>query len=418
MAQRLRTHRTLLMLLGTLLAASAYGEESQILREGANATLQARKELAASISRREVDLVLRKREDVLMEVKKRIQEMALNASSNELTDLLKQSAQLAIASDKCRLQGRADRCRSVEAELANVEASFRKKAGVSTREFRSGVRDIPGRNGLQDAGRRSNSKATGETCACTFKVFSSDRWMSGSWGLECHGHASHGVCSNNVDSFHTPGIGAMTGSVTLFFDTHRTDLLCPDDQKTCFRGPSLDHLGSWGNACNCDTFHSQYYNPYIEWYGGDLTDSTRIEQMPSTAWFTVPGACDSAYVAVHEFIQENDPWCCDDPMGDLWVSLPLSYGSGTTSSPASAQNCNGGSQSGMYPYCGTFGATIQVEYTCYPGPSCDPTEEQYCRDIGYFWNASNCSCEPPCAPESWCAEYDYYSCTCARGING
>ena len=45
-----------------------------------------------------------------------------------------------------------------------------------------------------------------------------------------------------------------------------------------------------------------------------------------------------------------------------------------------------GSQSGVYPYCGTFGATIWVAYICQTSgttpPTCDPQEEQACWDMG------------------------------------
>ncbi len=159
-------------------------------------------------------------------------------------------------------------------------------------------------------------------------------------------------------------------------------------------------MGAWGNTCSCDTWHSQYYDPASSWYGGALTDSQLVSQL-STGWMTVGGACNEVYVAVKEFIKENDPWCCDDPMGDLWAYLPLADGYGTASAPASAQNCNGGSQSGVYPYCGSFGATIQVAYNCAtytppPPPPCDPDgyEEQDCYSRGgpYQWDSSACVC--------------------------
>jgi hypothetical protein len=43
----------------------------------------------------------------------------------------------------------------------------------------------------------------------------------------------------------------------------------------------------------------------------------------STNWLSVAGACNNTYVVVQEFVKENDPWCCDDPMGTLSVALPL-----------------------------------------------------------------------------------------------
>ncbi|MFL6193024.1 MAG: hypothetical protein ACJ75H_02540 [Thermoanaerobaculia bacterium] len=386
-----RACRTAAVLLGLFLTASyGYGEKPR--------DREAPAELASTISRRELELALRDRKEVLVEVKKRIQELGLKASAEELTDLLGRRAHLEVAIDKCRL-GRGD-CFAEEAEMAGLEASFQEKAGLSTREFRSGRRDDLARDAeiVRRAGGRSATKAI-ETCTCTFTVYSLNRFMNRYWGLECNNHASHGVCSNNVDStFHTPGTGAMTGDIYLYFGNnsaqHRE---CPDDQRTCFKGPSTDHLGAWGNACNCDTVHSQFYNPFIEWYGGDLTDSPAVDQM-STTWLSAYGSCDGNTVSVKEFIKENDPWCCDDPMGDLWATLPLTNGSGTVTRTASAQNCNGGSQSGVYPYCGTFGADIRLAYICstYTPPACDPdgTQAEECsyRGGAYTWDSDACTC--------------------------
>lgn len=78
--------------------------------------------------------------------------------------------------------------------------------------------------------------------------------MTGHWGLECNNHGSHGVCSNNVDSLHSAGIGAMTGKIDLFYGGGSAKRDCPDDHNTCFRGPAD---GEWGNVCNCDSWHSQ-----------------------------------------------------------------------------------------------------------------------------------------------------------------
>jgi hypothetical protein len=402
MSQNLKVCRV--VLLGVFLTASyGYGEEPRNRRVTVEPAPQTQAALAASVPRREVELALQQREDVLAEVKKRIQEMGLNASADELTELLWQNAHLDIGLDKCRLGGvaKAGTCRTEEEAMAAVEASFRQKAGLSSREFRSGRRDTPGRDAAwAAAGTRSLAKAYGDTCTCAFTVYSSDRWMNPYWGLECNNHASHGVCSNNVDSFHSAGSGAMTGDIDLYFGGSHAHRGCPDDHFTCFRGPSTDNQGEWGNTCSCDTWHSQYYDPSISWYGGSLSDSSLVGQF-STGWMTAGGACNEVSVAVKEFIQEHDPWCCDDPMGDLWAYLPLADGYGTAASPTSAQNCNGGSQSGVYPYCGTFGATVQVAYNCYtysppPPPVCDPDgyEEQDCYARGgpYHWDPNTCSC--------------------------
>jgi hypothetical protein len=403
MTQELKVCRISLAL--TVLLTASYGnaEEPRGGRVRVESSREAREALAASIPRREYELALRDQKEVLAEVKKQIQELGLTASADELTDLLWQRAQLEIALDKCQL-GRGD-CHAVAAEMAAVEASFRKKTGLSMREFRSGRRDTPERDARRASGiGQITAQAASDTCTCAFTVYSLDRWMSPHWGLECNNHASHGVCSNNVDSAHSAGTGAMTGDVDLYFGGNHANLDCPDDHYTCFRGPgtgsSTDDQGAWGNACSCDTWHSQYYNPLSAWYGGALTDSLQVEQL-STGWMTVGGACNEVSVSVKEFIKENDPWCCDDSMGDLWVSLPLADGYGTTSGAASAQNCNGGSQSGVYPYCATFGATIKVAYNCYtysppPPPICDPdgSMEQACYGQGgpYQWDSNSCTC--------------------------
>ena len=233
-----------------------------------------------------------------------------------------------------------------------------------------------------------------------------NRW----WGLECNKHASHGVCSNNVDSAHSAGIGAMTGDIDLYFGGNHANRDCPDDHYTCFRGPSTDHYGEWGNTCSCDTWHSQYSNPYTSWYGGDLTDSLEVPQL-YTNYLAVAGTCSGASVTVSEYIKENDPFCCDDPMGTLWISLPLQDGAGTVSGPASAQNCNGGSQSGVYPYCGTFGATIRVAYNCttYVPPPPDPNT---CRDHCFNTPAeATCSCQLGCSYTGDCCP-DYRELCC------
>jgi len=400
MNQRSHARRIALLAAILLTASRGYGEEARHGPARVESASEARPSLKASIPRRELELALRQRGEVLAEVKKRIEELGLSASADELTDLLEQRAHLEIDADKCRLGG--GNCRPEKAALAGVEARFREKAGLSTREFRGGRRDNPARDaGLaRAAGRRSLTKAAGDICTCAFTVYSQDRWMDPWWGLECNGHASHGVCSNNVDSAHSPGSGAMTGDVDLYFGANHANRDCPDDHYTCFRGPSTDHVGAWGNTCSCDTWHSQTYDPYSSWYGGSLSDPTEVNQL-STGWYSVNEACNEVYVSVKEFIKENDPWCCDDPMGDLWAWLPLSDGYGVASAPASAQNCNGGSQSGVYPYCGTFGATLKVAYSCYtysppPPPECDPDGSQAadCATWGgpYRWDPDTCSC--------------------------
>lgn len=413
-----RAHAAALTLLSLALFSSRPGLAEEVPRGPAADRLrpQDREALAESIPRREVELALREREDVLVEVKERLAALGVRASAEELTDLLGQSARLELALDKCSLgdPGAGD-YRALQADLADAERSFRQKTGLSMSEFRSGRREV--KAPASRIGRPRLSKS--QSCTCTFTLYSMNRWMNRWWGLECNNHASHGVCSNNVDSAHTPGTGAMTGDIDLYFGggayhQHRS---CPDDHQTCFRGPSNQEFGEWGNVCSCDTWHSQYTNPYGDWYGGDLTDSPAINQM-STPWVTVGGSCNGAYVVVKEYEQEHDPWCCDDPMGDLWFAVQVADGSGISDGQASLQNCNGGSQSGVYPYCGTFGATLRVAYICYttgtPDPPCDQSGEQSCWDSGGSWNSSNCTCTWPCIHDGSCAEWDDVNCVCLR----
>jgi len=397
MAQRLKVCRSLLFLpVVFLMASNGFGEEPRRGQGTERMSAQARAALAASIPRREAELAKRQREDVLVEVEARAREMSVRASVEELTDLLGQRAHLQIGLDKCRSgSGGAASCHAEERALARVEASFRDRAGLSAREFQGGRRDTnPPADKL--GGPQSLSKS--QTCTCALSVYSGYRWMNRYWGLECNNHASHGVCSNDVDSAHTAGTGGMTGDIDLYFGSYHQHRSCPDDQTTCFHGPETEHPGEWGNACNCDTWHSQYDNPQGTWYGGDLSDSAWVHQV-STPYFTVAGSCDGAYVTVSEYIKENDPWCCDDPMGTLWISVPVANGSGNSPGEASFQNCNGGSQSGVYPYCGTFGATIWVAYICQtsgsPPPTCDPQEEENCWNMGWTWDSSTCTCNRP-----------------------
>lgn len=394
MTWSVKAYRT--VLLGFFLTIShVYGEEVR----GSGAA-EARAALAASIPRRESELALLQREDVLAQVEQRIGDMALSASADELTDLLQRREHLAISIDKCGLGIIKAGCRALKAELAAVEAIFREKTGLSTREFRSGRLDTPN---MLAATSGVSAQASGDTCNCTFQLYTLDRWMNRYWGLECGGHASHGVCSNNVDTFwHSPGSGAMVGDISLYFGASNIFKQVGDDHLTMFHGPSTSNQGEWGNVCNCDTEHTGYYNPYGPMYGGDLTDSRRVWQL-GTGTLSAPGACNEVSVYVREYVEENDPNCCNDRMGTLFVSLPLADGVGTTSGLASAQNCSGGSQSGVSPYCGTFGATLQVVYNCAtngpPPPTCDdPQREAACWDSGGIWNSSMCMCGPGCTP--------------------
>ncbi|HVR99839.1 MAG TPA: hypothetical protein VMW27_24660 [Thermoanaerobaculia bacterium] len=413
--------RLLFILVLTLTTASyGYGEEPRNGRVAAESTPQARAALAAAIPRRESALALRRREDVLAEVKQRMQEMGVRASAEELTDLLLQAARLEIGRDKCSLGLlKAGSCSVVKGDLAGVELRFLQATGLSPREFRSGRRDTP--PPAATLGPQPLSKS--QTCTCALSVYSGYRWMNPWWGLEVGGHASHGYCSNNVDYSwpHTPGSGAMTGDIDLYFGggAYHQHKGCEDDHLTCFHGPSTGHSGEWGNVFSCDTLHSQYTNPNGSFYGGALSDSLWVHQL-STPYVTVAGSCNGNYVSVKEYIQENDPGCCDDPMGDLWATVQVADGSGVASDEAEYTNCNGGSQSGVPPHCGSFGATIYVAYICstagQPDPPCDPdgSGAQYCYDAGGSWDPNSCYCQYPCYHDGYCAEWDDINCVCLR----
>jgi hypothetical protein len=402
MTQREACRTVLFVLAAFLMASTGFAQEPRGGQVAERMSARERAVLAASIPRREAELAQRQREDVLAEVEVRAREMGVRASVEELTDLLFQRAHLQIGLDKCQLgEGDAASCRAVEKKLARVEASFRDRAGLSAREFQGGRRDTP-----PPADKlRPLSQTKSQTCTCTLSIYSDDRWMNPWWGLEVGGHASHGVCSNDVDWSwpHGPGSGAMTGDIDIYLGSYHQRKTCEDDHITCFHGPSTSNPGEWGNVSSCDTWHSQFYNPFGPFYGGALSDSLWVHQV-STPYFTVAGSCDGAHVTVSEYIKEHDPSCCDDPMGTLWATVPVSNGSGNSSAQASYQNCNGGSQSGVYPHCGTFGATIWVAYICQtngtappPPPTCDPQEEQACWNMGGNWSSSTCTCyQDPC----------------------
>lgn len=406
--------------LGMLLTTSlGYGEEPRNGGVSVRRDPQAQA-LANSIPRRESELTQRQREDVLTEVKERMLTLGVKAEPEELTDLLLRAAHLEIGMDKCGLSLlKAADCRTLKAELAAVERQFRQATGFSVREFRSGRRDTP--PPADKIGRPSLSKS--QTCTCTLSVYSGYRWMNPWWGLEVGGHASHGYCSNNVDYSwpHGPGSGAMTGDIDIYFGggAYHQHKGCEDDHLTCFHGPSTTNPGEWGNVSSCDTVHSQFYNPYGPWYGGALSDSRWVHQV-STPYVTVAGSCNGNIVSVKEYIQENDPGCCDDPMGDLWVTVQVADGSGVSSGQAQYTNCNGGSQSGVPPHCGSFGATIYVAYICstagQPDPPCDPdgSGAQACYDSGGSWDPHSCHCQMPCYHDINCAEWDDINCVCLR----
>jgi hypothetical protein len=360
--------------------------------------MEHRKALATALPRREKELTQRRHEEVLAAITKRAREMKVKAPAEELADLLTRKAWLELAADQCRLGSTAACAGSPAAELQALEERFRKLTGISTNEFQHGRLDPVPLPRLKTNGDPNH-------CTCSFNVYSSNRWMNRYWGLECNNHGGHGVCSNNVDSAHSAGSGAMVGSVYILFSTVQANE-CPDDQRTCFKGPSTDNPGEWGNVCSCDTWHSQYYDPYSAWYGGDLQDNSEVYQ--TSGGGLLDGSCEGQYVTIEESIQEHDPICCDDPMGVLTVSLPLQEGSGSVAAPASAQNCNGGSQSGVPPYCGTFGATVRVAYSCHTEADQQVSCQGQCQSDP---PDGSCSCVAGCAGAGTCC-YDYIEACC------
>jgi hypothetical protein len=211
--------------------------------------------------------------------------------------------------------------------------------------------------------------AGADTCTCDIFVYSEYRWMDPWWGLECNNHCGHGYVGSSCDSLHGTGCGAMTGFVRIRHSNGATltNFDCPDNHFTCFRGPSAcDDGGSWGNTCSADIQHCTAGGQ-----GGDGTfDCNALSDSFSTFQSyaldaTFAGACGTNWFNVLEFINENDPTCCDDPMGHINVSTWTAEGSTSTYLAGGDQNCNGGSQGGVYPHCGSFGATLRVDSNCF-----------------------------------------------------
>lgn len=210
--------------------------------------------------------------------------------------------------------------------------------------------------------------ARADTCTCNIDVLSSYRWMDPWWGLECNGHCGHGYVGASCDTAHGAGCGAMTGYVKLRFSNGNQikNRNCPDDHRTCFRGPSgCDDGGSWGNVCSADIWRCVSGGESGgAWECNGLADGGLVWQLSATG-VTFGGACGSNWFNVLEYIVEHDPWCCDDPMGFVNVSMYTANGTRTTYLSGSDENCNGGSQGGVYPHCGKFGATLAVVTSCY-----------------------------------------------------
>lgn len=190
----------------------------------------------------------------------------------------------------------------------------------------------------------------------------------------------------------------------------------PDDHRTCFKGPAPTKPGGgeWTNVCNCDTFHSQLSNPYAPFYGGELADGELVAQA-SFSNLISDGPCGSeGGFMVVEAIKENDPVCCDDPMGDLVAGFALLGGAATQEAAVETQNCNGGSQSGVPPFCGEFGATVRLTTQC---TTADDDSFGSCHGrCGEMLPDATCHCDFACQSYGDCC-WDYCD-ACAAPPDG
>lgn len=294
----------------------------------------------SSILRRERELRERRREDVLEEVKLRAKEMGINAPAEAMTSLLFQKAWLLLELDKCKIKnGEGDLCQELSRALSDVERQFQYLSGVTSDEFQKGYR-------IEHLRTTFYENQSPWYCQCDVLIYSSDRWMNPYWGLECNGHGGHAYCDEGVDRLHSAGRGAMTGVIFVSFGGFYRTLECPDDQRTCFKGPVN---GEWSTLCSCDWLH---FPSYFEF------DNEEVFQLGILEW-TVDGPCDESGIYVFEDIYEHDPVCCDDYMGTL-VAGGGGEGQRSVVMMTSYTNCNGGSQSGRLPYCGSFGTSIRM----------------------------------------------------------
>lgn len=395
-------------------AASSGGSAPGLHREEPSVPLEAR---LADLLHREEAVAARPWEVVLREVGEQAAALGISAPLDELTRLLFQRARLELVVERCSLNRAAGAaCDRARKNLQAVEAEFLSLAGISAAEFRRGRRvgDLEQR-AAPLLGEGGSTRTDPSYCRCDVTVSNYDRWMNRWWGLECACHSGHGVCSNNLDwcGIHSPGAGAMTGSISLGFGQEWRSRGCPDDHRTCFKGPmpSTPGGGEWTNVCNCDTVHSQFSNPLAGFFGGDVSDAPLVTQA-SFSGVVSDGPCFDQGMGVYEFIEEHDPVCCDDPMGTLSASLRVFDGTTTADVPASAQNCNGGSQSGVPPYCGTFGATIRIQASCQTLPD-DPFGSCWGR-CGELLPDASCNCDFGCQYEGDCC-WDYCDACSAPG---
>lgn len=356
-----------------ILSFSAAAPATDAARMGA--ALEDREGLLRDLEDREAAISARSPARVSEEVRRRAAELGVSAPVEALTELLYRKAHLELAVDRCALDlERATGCGGLAQLLSGVEARFEELTGFTADDFRRGARR-PAVRAVELVGPQDRTaslilggsfRTDPQHCVCSATISSRDRWIGQHWALECNGHAGHGVCSSDLDWAHSPGTGAMTGTIYLHHVSGTRVRDCPDDHRTCFKGPvpSKPGGGEWTNVCNCDTIHSQFSNPSIAFYGGDLSHGELVTQA-SFSNLVSDGPCGSGGgFTVVEWIKENDPVCCDDPMGDLVAQFGLPAGAATQEAVVSAQNCNGGSQSGLPPFCGEFGATVRLTTQC------------------------------------------------------
>lgn len=356
----------------------------------------------AHLDRREKELRSRPREAVEAEVRQRARELGATGDVDTLASLLLRRAWLELELEKCSLDRAAGPCQGLREDLEKTEAEFERISGWRAGDFKRGLRSAAAAPIAKDSVRTDPYN-----CICSVSVANLNRWMNRYWGLECACHTGHGVCSDNLDwcGIHSSGKGAMTGEIRAYFGSDARGIECPDDHKTCFKGnlPSKPGGGEWSNVCSCDTTHAQFWDPNTSFYGGDVTDSVQVGQV--TFYEMVKdGTCDFGVVSVEEYIVENDPGCCDDPMGTLFASASIQEGTTTTDVQASAQNCNGGSQSGRWPYCGSFGATIRITTSC--TTRFDDSWGSCAGRCGEVLDDATCNCDFDCQNWGDCC-YDY-----------
>jgi hypothetical protein len=180
-----------------------------------------------------------------------------------------------------------------------------------------------------------SAQAYAASCECTVAVGNQNRWIWGSWALECNGHKGHGDCpSTNIDTAHSPGTGAMVGQVIV--EGRGDDVVkarwskkFSDDHVTAFKGPIYrDGNWTWTNVCSCDAFNqngcgaSQWWNQFAPMYSGPLNDQQYVYQGTSSL-IKMPYACGDSrnQLTVFELMEENDPWSPNDPMGQIGVGV-------------------------------------------------------------------------------------------------